>query len=99
MKVSSIAVFNEDGKLLMGQRADNGKWTLPGGKAEGNESPEETALRELREEAGLEPDVVGYLGVGAPGHIVVYAFKTTVPNDTKTTVEHDPDGGRTHRGV
>lgn len=92
MKVSSIAVFNEDGKLLMGKRADNGKWTLPGGKAEGSESPEETALRELREEAGITPDVMGYLGVGAPGTIIVHAFKTTVPNDTKTTTELDPDG-------
>ncbi len=92
MKVSSIAVFNEDGKLLMGQRGDNGKWTLPGGKAEGDESPEETAIRELREEAGITAKVMGYLGTGAPyGTLVVHAFKATVPNDTLTTIELDPD--------
>lgn len=30
-----------------------GRWTLPKGHAEGNETPEETALREIKEELGL----------------------------------------------
>ncbi|MDR1665900.1 MAG: NUDIX domain-containing protein [Puniceicoccales bacterium] len=32
----------------------DGRWSLPGGKAEENESPRATALRELKEEVGLD---------------------------------------------
>ena len=32
-------------------------WKIPGGKKEGNESPQETAIRELLEETGLKVDV------------------------------------------
>lgn len=40
-------------KVLLGKRAispGRGKWTIPGGKCEKNESARETALREAREE-------------------------------------------------
>jgi ADP-ribose pyrophosphatase YjhB (NUDIX family) len=91
MKVSSVAVFNEDGKLLMGKRKGSGKWDLPGGKANEGESPEETALRELKEESGIEPEQVGYLGAGLPRpDMIVHAFKAIVPNDVKVK-DDDPN--------
>jgi 8-oxo-dGTP diphosphatase len=54
-----------DGKVLMGRRTSphgRGTWSPPGGKAEPDETPEETARRELVEETGLVgavPRVVG----------------------------------------
>jgi ADP-ribose pyrophosphatase YjhB (NUDIX family) len=36
-----------------------GMWSLPGGKTEGDESPRETARRELREETGIEAEIEG----------------------------------------
>lgn len=45
-------VLNKEGKVLWIFR--RGKWDLPKGKADEGESPEETALREVKEECGIE---------------------------------------------
>jgi 8-oxo-dGTP diphosphatase len=58
---ASIAVF-KDRKVLLVKRARPpfaGLWSLPGGKTEGDEAPREAALRELKEETGIEADVEG----------------------------------------
>ena len=47
-----------------GLRAHRGQWALPGGRCDAGETTIEAALRELREELGLEPrpaDVLGML--------------------------------------
>ena len=44
-------VFRDDRILLVKERAD-GRWTLPGGWADVNESPEEAVVREVQEESG-----------------------------------------------
>jgi len=47
------AVFDENGRILMVQeREDNDRWTLPGGWAEVNQTPAESAAREVFEESG-----------------------------------------------
>jgi ADP-ribose pyrophosphatase YjhB (NUDIX family) len=48
------AVFREGKILLVRERADAGRWTLPGGWADVNRSPRECIVAEVREEAGLE---------------------------------------------
>jgi ADP-ribose pyrophosphatase YjhB (NUDIX family) len=48
------AVFAEGKILLVRERADSGRWTLPGGWADVNRSPRECIVAEVREEAGLE---------------------------------------------
>jgi 8-oxo-dGTP diphosphatase len=40
-----------------------GKWTVPWGRVEAGESPMSAAIREVREEAGVEASVEGLLGV------------------------------------
>jgi len=45
-------VFNEKNELLMIFR--RGKWDLPKGKTEANETPEMSAIREVQEETGLQ---------------------------------------------
>ncbi len=47
------AIFDAEGRILLEQRADSGRWCLPCGFTEPNESPAETAVRETREETGL----------------------------------------------
>jgi ADP-ribose pyrophosphatase YjhB (NUDIX family) len=48
------AVFQDGKALLVKERADPGRWTLPGGWADVNQSPRECVIVEVREEAGLE---------------------------------------------
>lgn len=48
------AVFGHDGRILLVREvADGGRWTLPGGWADVNQSPSEAVVREVLDEAGL----------------------------------------------
>jgi 8-oxo-dGTP pyrophosphatase MutT (NUDIX family) len=51
---AEAAIFDPAGRILLVQRSDDGLWCLPCGWVEPNESPEEAAVREAREETGLE---------------------------------------------
>ncbi|WP_175410095.1 NUDIX domain-containing protein [Streptomyces sp. TRM64462] len=51
--VTAVVVDDEDRVLLM-RRADDGKWALVGGIAEPGEQPAVTAVREVYEETGVE---------------------------------------------
>jgi hypothetical protein len=48
-----VRAFISDGErvLLIREDADQGRWTLPGGWADVNESPSEAVLREVEEES------------------------------------------------
>ena len=50
---ASVLLFDEQNRVLLQQRADNGLWGLPGGLMELGETVEETAKREVYEETGL----------------------------------------------
>jgi 8-oxo-dGTP diphosphatase len=56
--VAACALVDVDGRVLMARRPEGkplaGLWEFPGGKVEPGELPEETLIRELREELGIE---------------------------------------------
>ncbi|MFB8763766.1 NUDIX hydrolase [Nocardiopsis alba] len=54
VSVSGIVLRPGDGKVLVIQRADDGRWVPPGGVLELAETPEQCAVREVREETGVE---------------------------------------------
>jgi len=47
-------VFDGAGRLLLVREVSDGRWSLPGGWADLGESAAEVAVREVREESGLE---------------------------------------------
>ncbi len=55
-------VFKDDKILLVNELAD-GKWTLPGGWVDINESPSEAVEREVREESGYEVKATRFLAL------------------------------------
>jgi ADP-ribose pyrophosphatase YjhB (NUDIX family) len=60
---SDAAIFNEHGEILLMDRADGSGWCLPCGWVEPNEKPAQTAVRETREETGLDVNVTQFVGV------------------------------------
>ncbi len=75
--VSAIIVANS--KLLLLKRdekegiRDPGKWQLPGGGVENEESAEEAIRRELYEEIGIVPNLLRFLISPSPEVDVFYA--------------------------
>jgi ADP-ribose pyrophosphatase YjhB (NUDIX family) len=80
----SAGIFR-DGKILLVRRAREpakGVYTFPGGRVEFGESLTEALIREIREETGLEIEIVGLVGyrealpprTGGHGHFVILPF-------------------------
>lgn len=61
--VAGMAARDDDGRLLLQQRAGEGTWGLPGGWMVPGESASDCAVREALEETGWEVEVTGLLGV------------------------------------
>ncbi|MCA9248088.1 MAG: (deoxy)nucleoside triphosphate pyrophosphohydrolase [Planctomycetales bacterium] len=61
MREVAIAVVEFEDQFLIGQRPPHvalaGYWEFPGGKLEEGETPAEAAIRECREESGIEVSV------------------------------------------
>lgn len=56
-------VFDTDGKVLLQCRGDSKKWGFPGGAIELGETPEMAAIREVKEETGLDVKVSSLIGI------------------------------------
>lgn len=65
--VDAPADWSRHAALLLTRRSSQlrnhaGQWALPGGRIDGDETPEQAALRELHEEVGLRLEQVDVLG-------------------------------------
>jgi 8-oxo-dGTP diphosphatase len=68
VKLKTVAAVIEysDGRILLIKRRGepfNGYWALAGGKLEDGETSEEGCLREVKEETGLDVEIITCLGV------------------------------------
>ena len=63
-KLGTCAViFDENGRVILEQRSDCGWWCLPGGRLDAGETLAQGAVREAREETGLDLEITGFLGM------------------------------------
>ncbi|WP_048759459.1 NUDIX hydrolase [Corynebacterium vitaeruminis] len=56
-------------EVLLVRRSDNGEWTPVTGIIDPNEQPHDAAVREVKEETGLDVTVEALLGTGAVGPV------------------------------
>ena len=78
-KVAAVTVIGREGKVLLVRRANQpgyGLWSVPGGYVDRGEVVEEAAVREVREETGLEVEVDRLVGLysEAGRSVIVAAF-------------------------
>ncbi len=98
-----IAIYVVDGSAyaaVIGRRNRNGRleWCLPKGHVEAGETPEEAAIREVAEEAGVNAEIILALGVidywftgdKRRIHKVVHHYLLETDSDAITT-DNDPD--------
>ena len=95
MRNRSMAMIVRNGKILMEEIHfyERAFYTIPGGGIEGDETPEEAALRELKEECGLDGKIKKKLAeISIRGdETVEYIFEVTIPDDCEPCLGCDPE--------
>ena len=60
---ANVAVTDDAGRILMIHRSDNDNWAVPGGAMDLGESLVDCAVRETKEETGIDCEVTGLVGI------------------------------------
>ena len=69
----AAVVLDDTGRVLMIQRTDNDLWAIPGGAQDVGETTTAAAVREVREETGLDIEITGLVGIYSdPRHVIAY---------------------------
>jgi ADP-ribose pyrophosphatase YjhB (NUDIX family) len=69
----NVVVENDRGEILLIRRTDNDNWALPGGAIDLGESMTQAAVREVKEETGIDCEISGLVGIYTdPKHIILY---------------------------
>jgi ADP-ribose pyrophosphatase YjhB (NUDIX family) len=91
MFIVALVLVQMDGKTLLIQEAKplyRGRWHLPGGRLESGELLAEAAVREVREEAGIEVRLTGLLCIDQ-----LKADASGTPNRLRFVFKAEPAGG------
>ena len=63
LNATAVIITNDDNHVLLEKRTDNKQWGLPGGLLELDEPILDCAVREVKEELGVDVRLTGFVGV------------------------------------
>jgi ADP-ribose pyrophosphatase YjhB (NUDIX family) len=91
----NVVVTNGAGEILLIRRTDNDYWALPGGAVDLGESLPQAAIRETREETGVDCEITGLSGIYTdPGHVILYTSNGEVRQEFSIVVTARATGGQ-----
>jgi ADP-ribose pyrophosphatase YjhB (NUDIX family) len=90
----NVAVSDDQSRLLMIRRSDNENWALPGGAMDCGESIAQAAVRETKEETGIDCEVTGLVGIYTnPHHVILYTSNGEVRQECSVVFTARPLSG------
>ena len=106
--IAAVAVIgNNRGEILLQKRADPdpawayGKWELPGGGVEFGEAPEDTVVREVKEETGMSVAVISLISKtfsfirkdpdGNDYHLIILCYRCRVDGEAPAVAPTDAE--------
>ena len=91
----NVVVVNDAGEILMIRRSDNENWAVPGGAIDLGESMTHAAIRETREESGIDCEITGLVGIYTdPKHIILYTSNGEARQEFSILLTAQPVGGQ-----
>lgn len=91
----NVVVVNDAGDILLIRRSDNDNWALPGGAIDLGESVSQAAVRETKEETGIDCEIIGLVGIYSdPKHIILYTSNGEARQEFSIVLTARPIGGR-----
>lgn len=90
----NVIVVNDQGELLFIRRSDNDNWAVPGGAIDLGESMTQAAIRETKEESGIDCEVTGLVGIYTdPKHVILYTSNGEARQEFSIVLTARPIGG------
>ncbi|HVX44807.1 MAG TPA: NUDIX domain-containing protein [Mycobacteriales bacterium] len=91
----NVVIRDERGRVLLARRDRPPIWNLPGGGVEPNEAPWDAAIRETREEVGLQVRIDRLTGVydRSPDGDPVLVFRALITGGELTTTAESTELG------
>ena len=91
----NVIVTDEQDQILLIRRTDNGNWAVPGGAVDLGESLTHAAVRETKEESGIDCEITGISGIYTdPRHVILYTSNGEARQEFSIVLTARPTGGQ-----